>query len=764
MFGSVLLLCLLLSSSGSLPPPRRSFLLNSSHIPVRSFRLQNVTTLFLSSDSSTLYVGARDAILSLDVSQAEILTQKQEVSWRPTAKETEDCSMKGKNREVDCPNFVHALLPLNSTHLYACGSYAYSPQDAFIDLLTFSMVNANGHWRRCPYSPFQRSSALALDGELFTATTTDFKGTKPQISRHFSRDGRPDVSLDNFASLLDEPAFVSSSADSANGKIYYFFTESGNEFRFEEKLRIPRVAQVCKDDVGGRRILQKKWTSFAKASLLCRPPNRPPHNVLRDMFTLQPPEGSDSSETLFYGVFTSQWSGQSESAVCVFTLQDITTVFSGNYRKLDKNSQRWIPTSGRQLGKCGLASSSDAILEAVRSSFLTDSSVKPVRNGPVLVSAEHRYSHVAAMKTRAANGEEFTLLFLVAESGFLHKVVLFEPEPQIIEEVQLFTEPQLVRSVVLSSVKGILYVGTSEGVTAVPLATCSAHRTCSQCVLSRDPLCGWSQSRSVCTALSGSEEDVIQKLESGNEEKVCPEDRSPGEIREVSVGLNQAVRLECERPSNLAVLSWTHSQMESLPQTLFIRSPDGSLSFLASAQTLGSYSCEAEEAGLKEVVVSYTVLLKPTPRSIGPHPGVEKDFEDIPTETPTPEGSENTPDHPAPETTATAVPRMKASPDVPTASESKTNPPSFRTDSQISLEAPQAERSYLGALQVVSVLLAVCICVIFMGAFFTLRQRKAGLRSCHLLPVKDGSKKDNSMEISSLGSRKEASTELNDGE
>lgn len=233
---------------------------------------------------------------------------------------------------------------------------------------------------------------------------------------------------------------------------------------------------------------------------------------------------------------------------------------------------------------------------------------------------------------------------------------------------------------------------------------------------------------------------------------------------EVSVGLNQAVRLECERPSNLAVLSWTHSQMESLPQTLFIRSPDGSLSFLASAQTLGSYSCEAEEAGLKEVVVSYTVLLKPTPRSIGPHPGVEKDFEDIPTETPTPEGSENTPDHPAPETTATAVPRMKASPDVPTASESKTNPPSFRTDSQISLEAPQAERSYLGALQVVSVLLAVCICVIFMGAFFTLRQRKAGLRSCHLLPVKDGSKKDNSMEISSLGSRKEASTELNDGE
>lgn len=34
--------------------------------------------------------------------------------------------------QVDCPNFIHVLQPLNSTHLYTCGSYAYSPQEAFI--------------------------------------------------------------------------------------------------------------------------------------------------------------------------------------------------------------------------------------------------------------------------------------------------------------------------------------------------------------------------------------------------------------------------------------------------------------------------------------------------------------------------------------------------------------------------------------------------------------------------------------------------------
>ncbi|KAF1388551.1 hypothetical protein PFLUV_G00091450 [Perca fluviatilis] len=48
------------------------------------------------------------------------------------------------------------------------------------------------------------------DGELFTATTTNFRGVEPQISRHFSKDGRPDVSQDSSVSLLEEPTFVSS--------------------------------------------------------------------------------------------------------------------------------------------------------------------------------------------------------------------------------------------------------------------------------------------------------------------------------------------------------------------------------------------------------------------------------------------------------------------------------------------------------------------------------------------------------------------------
>lgn len=64
-------------------------------------------------------------------------------------------------------------------------------------------------WRSsssCPVCKVSCHRLLCLScpgGELFTATTGDFKGVQPQISRHFSKDGRPDVSQDHSVSSLE---------------------------------------------------------------------------------------------------------------------------------------------------------------------------------------------------------------------------------------------------------------------------------------------------------------------------------------------------------------------------------------------------------------------------------------------------------------------------------------------------------------------------------------------------------------------------------
>ncbi|TDH11203.1 hypothetical protein EPR50_G00058380 [Perca flavescens] len=784
----------LLSATGSLPPPRTTFLLPSADRPLVLFSLpdiHNTTTLLLSDDGDTLYVGARDAVLSLDVSQSDVISLKKKVEWRPSDSEIKDCENKGKDATVDCPNFVRVLQPMNSTHLYACGSYAYSPHDGFIDAESFSMVDGQQADTkakvRCPFSPMQKSTAIIVDGELFTATTTNFRGVEPQISRHFSKDGRQDVSQDS--SLLEEPRFVSSASDPSEGKLYFFFNEVGNEFSFVDKLRIARVAQVCKDDVGGQRTLQNKWTSFAKTSLLCQVPKHLPFNVLRDVFTLPPPEGSDAANTLFYGVFTSQWSSGPESSVCVFKLQDIRAVFTGTYMNFDFQNQQWSTVLGKHpyLGQCGLNSASDSELEQVKKSFMTSGKVKPVGGGPVVVSSGQQYSHVAALRTQAANGNPYTVLFLLTESGFLHKVVLLDQGVHVVEEIQVFSQPQLVKSIVLSSSKGVVYVGTSEGVTAVPVARCSGYRTCSQCVLARDPLCGWSRSAGVCTALVAQQQDMAQDLENGNVEEQCP-----GQTRnsllpatEVSVHLNEVVRLQCRKPSNVAALTWTSSRSDSLPDKLFIRSADGSLSFLATHETFGTYRCEAEEGGYRETVASYEVqqIVPPqiaSPRSFSPFPKAEDDhgtdepFEEISISTEEPKTSTTKPSG-EPEDSGMKDEGVPGTTDWSDAS------PTDLTDEIVvadkansglkneikvtperdawSGEEPADERlrvrekSFYSELVVVSLLLAACVCVLILAGIHVWRQRKTGLKKISLVGSEDGGKTNQSMEtVPSLSS------------
>ncbi|XP_039973273.1 semaphorin-4A [Xiphias gladius] len=744
----VLLLLGLLSSVGSLPPPRTSFLLNSAGRPLVHFSLpdvHNTTTLLLSDDGSTLYVGARDAVLSLDVSQSDAIVLKRKVSWSPSETEIQDCQVKGKNPTVDCPNFVHVLQPINSTHLYACGSYAYSPHDAYIDTESFSMVQHGSAKGRCPFSPFQRNTAISIDGELFTATTTDFRGVKPQISRHFSKHKRPDVSQDLSVSLLEEPTFVSSSSDPAERKLYFFFSEVGKEFSFVDELQIARVAQVCKDDVGGQRILQKKWTSFAKATLLCQSPKQLPFNVLQDVFILQPPEGSDASETLFYGVFTSQWSSGPESAVCVFKLQDIRKAFTESYRTFDMQTHQLSLLLGKHsyLGKCGLDNASDSELTEVKRSFLTSSGVKPVTDGPFVVSSGQQYSRVAAMRTEAANGKQYTVLFLLTESGFLHKVVLFDQGARVIEEIQVFTQPQLVKNIVLSSTKGVLYVGTSEGVTAVPVASCSSYRTCGQCVLARDPLCGWSPTRRVCTGLDSSPDTMVQDLENGNVEEACPPETRTRLNTEVSVHLNEAVKLQCLKPSNLATLTWTSPKYKNLSEKLFFQSCDSSLSFFATAATFGTYRCEAEEDGYKEVVMSYTVQQVASPRSMSPKPNVDESYKDIATEeplTPMIQPAEDPGDHLIEDkgdkfTTSFKDETISKNED----SELKDNfqdnglnlTVTSRKETQSWKERVDVtckEKSYYSELVVVSLLLAICICILALGGVYLSRQSKTQVK------------------------------------
>ncbi|MGH0186567.1 UNVERIFIED_CONTAM: hypothetical protein FKN15_021735, partial [Acipenser sinensis] len=94
-------------------------------------------------------------------------------------------------------------------------------------------------------------------------------------------------------------------------------------------------SRLSQGDVGGARTLQKKWTSFLKARLLCSLPERQVHfNKLQAVFTL----GGDGGwqHTSFYAVFRAQWGDVDVSAVCQYHIDDIKKVFDGPYKEYHK--------------------------------------------------------------------------------------------------------------------------------------------------------------------------------------------------------------------------------------------------------------------------------------------------------------------------------------------------------------------------------------------------------------------------------------------
>uniref|UniRef100_A0A8C1MX69 Sema domain-containing protein n=1 Tax=Cyprinus carpio TaxID=7962 RepID=A0A8C1MX69_CYPCA len=485
----------------------------------------------------------------------------------------------------DCGNFISILQFFNSTHLYVCGTNAYKPQ-----------------------------ALIIVNEELYTATKVGYFGDKV-ISRCHSRGTRNNLELQNAPKLLQEPEFISSTHVSSEGKILLFFTEVGDLTGdlFLNSFTVSRVAQVCTDDIGGSLTLQKRWTSFAKSQLVCQQGDELQFNKLQDIVKLSPANEESPDKTLFYGVFTSQWSSSGLSAVCAFSLTDIKAAFSGDYKTFDLNGNHWT----RQLN-CGLFNDSDRVLNIVKKCFLTEKAVRPVGKKLIFSSTEQRYSRLAVQRTQAADGHSYTILYLLTESGFLHKVVLLDKGPHIIEEIQIFKQPQTVKNILLSTSKGVLFIGSSEGVFRVPVSNCSAYPNCAECVLARDPFCGWDSETRACASVSRMGSNLRQDVESGNVSEQCTEFKNTAATGKHVFCLNEIVVLQCHSRSRLAKVTWRFLNNSIVPQFPYMQWAGSSLVFTATPETVNTYRCMSEELGFKQTIATFAVTLPVMPRSFPP--------------------------------------------------------------------------------------------------------------------------------------------------
>ncbi|KAG8431162.1 hypothetical protein GDO86_019332 [Hymenochirus boettgeri] len=589
--------------------------------------VHNYDQLVLSPDGETLYVGARDHLLSFSIRTSAIQLTNQ-VPWPATKGSIDNCISKAKSSETECFNFIRILAPVNSTHLYTCGTNAFNPACTYLDLEDFSMPrDANGAVlttdgrSQSPFDPRHKYTYILADGELYTGTMNNFQGNEPIIYRNLGN--KTSLKTEGALGWLNSDAsFVGSfnpQGSAVDSKIYFFFDETAREYDFFEKMTVARVARVCKNDLGGEKVLQKRWSTFLKAQLTCSLDFHFPFNILQHV-TIKNQE--DWPTGIFYGVFSTQWQvgGLRSSAVCLFSLDEIEKVFNGAYKEQNKEYSKWTrymgPVSDPRPGSCTGGKFPDSDLNFMKEHFLMDEEVLPMDKKPVLIKQNVQYTRIATDTVQAVNRHNYTVMFLGTDKGFLHKAVLDGTESHIIEELELVVPQEPIDNLLLVPKKGLLYIGYSAGILQVPLANCNVYQSCFDCILARDPYCAWDQKFQQCKSVRSQQDNWmswLQDIERGNPNTTCPSLHKMRKPQPNSMPIkenytrpfNMILELSCPHRSALATYSWrtpnpagSEGQMLTTADTLVI---------IVRSDTLGAYECWAVENGYRYAVARYWV-------------------------------------------------------------------------------------------------------------------------------------------------------------
>ncbi|XP_069633003.1 semaphorin-6A isoform X4 [Haliaeetus albicilla] len=495
----------------------------------------------------TLYVAARDHIytVDMDTSHTEEIYFSKKLTWKSRQADVDTCRMKGKHKD-ECHNFIKVLLKRNEDTLFICGTNAFNPscRNYKMDTLEFLGDEFSG-MARCPYDAKHANVALFAEGKLYSATVTDFLAIDAVIYRSLG-DSPTLRTVKHDSKWLKEPYFVQA-VDYGN-YIYFFFREIAVEYNSMGKVVFPRVAQVCKNDMGGsQRVLEKQWTSFLKARLNCSVPGDSHFyfNILQAVTDVIHFNGRD----VVLATFSTPYNSIPGSAVCAYDMLDIANVFTGRFKEQKSPDSTWTPVPDERVPKprpgCCAGSTSlekyvtsnefpDDTLNFIKTHPLMDEAVPSIVNRPWFLRTMVRYRLTKiAVDSAAGPYQNYTVVFLGSEKGIILKFLArtgnsgFLNDSLFLEEMNVYNpekcsydgmEDKRIVGMQLDKPSSALYVAFSTCVIEVPLGRCERHGKCKKaCIASRDPYCGWVKESGSCTQLVlGSKLVFEQDIEHGN--------------------------------------------------------------------------------------------------------------------------------------------------------------------------------------------------------------------------------------------------------
>uniref|UniRef100_A0A4W6C096 Sema domain, immunoglobulin domain (Ig), short basic domain, secreted, (semaphorin) 3B n=1 Tax=Lates calcarifer TaxID=8187 RepID=A0A4W6C096_LATCA len=625
---------------------------------VRRFELERsccFSALLLDEERGRLFVGAKNFLLSLSLDN--IAKQEHKIYWPAPVDWREECNWAGKDITSDCVNYVKIVHHYNRTHLYACGTGAFHPTCAFVEVghrmedhvFRIDPSKVEDGKGKSPYDPRHNAASVLVGDELYAGVATDLMGRDFTIFRSLGK--RPSIRTEQHDSRwLNEPKFVGSfwvpeSENPDDDKIFFFFRETAVEAQGLGKSTYSRIGQLCRNDMGGQRSLVNKWTTFLKTRLICSVPGADGSDTyfdeLRDVFLLQT---RDRKNPLVYTVFSTSSSVFKGSAVCLYSMNDIRRAFLGPFAHKEGPNYQWVPFQGKvpypRPGMCpsktfGSFESTkgfpDDVIQFARHHPLMYNPVYPMSRRPVFVrtNVDYSFTQIAVDRVSAADGQ-YDVMFIGTDKGTILKVINVPKESWnnmeelLLEELEVFKDASSIINMQISSKRQQLYVGSDTGIAQVPLHRCSVYgKACAECCLARDPYCAWDGTS--CTRyLPNTKRSVLNYSRPIMSLSLLPPvDHHKHRVAERKLyGVEgSSTFLECIPKSLQARVTWTFQKHPQNPREevrlddRVLQTDRGLLIRRVLKRDIGIYQCHAMEHGFTQTLLGITLEVVPSTSS-----------------------------------------------------------------------------------------------------------------------------------------------------
>ena len=264
----------------------------------------------------------------------------------------------------------------------------------------------------------------------------------------------------------------------------------------EEQGHVTRLARICTND--------PNYDSYIEVTLECTK-NNVNYNLVQDAKLFinnnKHSENNQINRPLLIVAFRASKGITNEptnrSAVCVYSLDEIETKFNENIHfcfngSVQNRNMEYI--SGQvNHGKCANSKSFGNIVN------FCEAGLKINGNLPISKDAVLTYENFPISSVFLTSITNHLVLYLGSFFGDIKKILLSNPVPIEYEQFTVDKGSAILSDSFVSSDNQFVYILSTSKISKLSIENCSRYNSCSDCLNSKDPYCGWCSLEKKCT-------------------------------------------------------------------------------------------------------------------------------------------------------------------------------------------------------------------------------------------------------------------------